>query len=117
MNPLYSFSLEIEDISHYLLDCHHFYHQRIDLVRSLKSNRDNFPSMSGNSKKDVLLYDDSCFDETKTKFILEVTIKKNTKNFHRFSGSFSNNAFIIMENVHTYTISKQRKPFKFFSSC
>ena len=81
MNPLCTFSLEIEDISHYLLDCHHFYHQRIDLIRSLKSNRDNFPSMSGNSKKDVLLYDDSCFDETKTKFILEVTIKKKYKKF------------------------------------
>ena len=37
--------------------------------------------MSGNSKKDVLLYDDSCFDETKTKFILEVTIKKKYKKF------------------------------------
>ena len=65
MNPLCFCSLEIEDISHYLMHCHHFYHLRIDLMRGVKSVWDNFESISDNNK-DVLLYGDSRFDKNKT---------------------------------------------------
>ena len=41
---------------------------------SVKSVCHNFESMSDNNKKDVLLYNDSRFDENKDKFNLE---KKN----------------------------------------
>ena len=41
MNPLCSFSLEIENWSDYLLHCHNFHHQRIDLMSSVKSICDN----------------------------------------------------------------------------
>ena len=51
MNLLCSCSLEIEDTSHYPLQCHHFYHQRIDYMSSVKSIYDNFESMSDNNKK------------------------------------------------------------------
>ena len=67
MNTFCSCSLEIEDISHYLLQYHHFNHQRIDLMSSVKSACHNFESMSDNSKKDVLLYGYSRFDENKKK--------------------------------------------------
>ena len=36
MNPLCSCSLEIEDTSYYLLNCHHFSQYRIDLMNSVK---------------------------------------------------------------------------------
>ena len=74
MKPLCSCNLETEDASHYPLHCHHFNHQYIDLMISVKSVCHNFESMSDNNKKDVLLYNDSRFDENKDKFNIE---KKN----------------------------------------
>ena len=62
INPLCSSSLEIEDTSHYLLRCHHFSQYRIDLLNNVKSVLGNFESLSGNLKKDILLYDDSGLD-------------------------------------------------------
>ena len=49
MNPLCSCNLEVEDTSHYLLHCHHFNHQQIDLMSSVKSFCHNFES--DNDKK------------------------------------------------------------------
>ena len=86
INPFCSCSLEIKDTSHYLLHCHNFSHHCIDLANSVNSVFDNFESLSVNSKKDVLLYSDSCFDENKNKFILEATIA-DTKISEKFSGS------------------------------
>ena len=74
LNPLCSCSLETEDTSHYLLQCHHFSNHSADLMNSVKSVCDNFESMSDNVKKNVLLYRDSRFDEVKNRFILEATI-------------------------------------------
>ena len=54
LNPLFSCSLEIEDISHYLLHCHHFSHHRVALKNSVKSICNNFDSMSDNVKEDLL---------------------------------------------------------------
>ena len=65
MNPICSCSLEIQDTSHYLLLCHHFYYQQIDLMSSVKSIRDNFESMSDNNKTDTILNVDSRSDENK----------------------------------------------------
>ena len=45
MNPVCSCSLEIEDTSHYLLHCHHFTLNWIDLKDSVKSICCNFKSM------------------------------------------------------------------------
>ena len=56
LNPLCFCSLEIENILHYLLHCHHFNHIRIDLMKSVKSVYDNFESSSDKDKKDILLY-------------------------------------------------------------
>ena len=56
MNPLFSCVVEVEDISHYLLHCHHFYHQWIELISNVKSVYNNFESMSDNNKKDALLW-------------------------------------------------------------
>ena len=67
-NPLCSCSLETEDTSYYLLLCHHFYHQRIDLASSIKSVSDNFESRSDNNKQNVLLYVDTSFHENKIYF-------------------------------------------------
>ena len=52
LNPLCSCSLEIEDTSHYLLNCHHFSHHRVALMNSVKLICDNFDFMSDNVKED-----------------------------------------------------------------
>ena len=68
MNPLCSCSLKIEDALHYLLHCHYFNHIRIDLMNSEKSVYDNFESLSGKDKKDILLCGDSRLDRIKNNF-------------------------------------------------
>ena len=90
LSPLCSCSLEIEDTSNYLLQCHHFSNRRKDLMNSVNSIIPNFESMNDNMKKDILLYGDSRFDENKNKIILEATINylKNSETFHNL---FSNN--------------------------
>ena len=88
LNPLCSCSLEIEDTSHYLLHCHHFYDYRIDLMNSVNSIIPNFESMNDKIKTDILLYGDSRFDENKNKFILEATI-----NYIKLSERFSESLF------------------------
>ena len=114
MNPLCPCSLEIEGSSYYLLHCHHFYDQRIDLLSRVKSICDNFESISVNNKKDMLLYGDSRFDENKNKFILEATINL-IKILKDSLNPFLNKAFLIMENLHLYTISKPTIFFFLFS--
>ena len=86
MNPLCSCSLEIEDISHYLLHCHHFSQYHIDLMNSVKSILENSESLSDNIKKNILSYGNSRLDRNKNKFILEATLTYN-KSIDRFSGS------------------------------
>ena len=70
-NPLCSCSLEIKDTSHYLLLFHHVLPHCVDLMNSVKSVCDNFESMPDNVKKNLLLFVDSRFDETKIKFFLK----------------------------------------------
>ena len=85
MNPLYSFSLEIEGILHYLLHCYHFNDIHVSLVNSAKFVIDNFESLSEKDKKDILLYGDSRLDRTKNKSISEASLTyiKNSENFCR----------------------------------
>ena len=85
MNPLCSCSLEIDDTSHFLLHCHDFSQDRIDLINSVKSILKNFESLSDNVKKYILLYVDSRLDGNKNKFILEATLTY-IKSTDRFSG-------------------------------
>ena len=72
-NPLCSCILEIEDGSHYLLHYHHFYHQWIDLMSSIKSGGNNVAS--DNNKQNALLYRDYRFGENKNIFILEAIFR------------------------------------------
>ena len=74
INPLCSCSFVTEDTLHYLLHCHHFSQYLFDLVNSVKSVVDNFESLSGNDKKDILLYGDWRLDDNKNIFILEATL-------------------------------------------
>ena len=76
MNPLYFWSLEIEDISYYLLHCHHFSHYRIYLTNSVKSILENIESLPDSVKKDILLYFYILLrlDRNKNTFILETTL-------------------------------------------
>ena len=54
LNPLCSCSLETEDTSHYLLQCHHFSNHCAHLMDSVKLVCDNFESISDNIKTHVL---------------------------------------------------------------
>ena len=85
MNPLCSWSLEIENTLHYLLHCHHFSPNRIVLMNSVVSVLSDFESLSDNTKKDVLLYGEPSIDQNKNKFILEVTLTfiKSSERFSR----------------------------------
>ena len=79
MNPLYSCSLEIEDISYYLLHCNYFYyfsHYRIYLINSVKSILENIESLPDSVKKDILLYFYILLrlGRNKNTFILEATL-------------------------------------------
>ena len=85
LNP-FSCSLQTEDTIHYLLHCHHFSQHRIDLINSVKYIFEDFDSLSGNAKKDLLLYGDPRFDINKNKFILEATLFY-IESTERFSGS------------------------------
>ena len=62
INPLCSCSLETENTSHYLLHCHHFSQNRINLMNSVNSVFENFDILSDNIKTDVLLYGDPRLD-------------------------------------------------------
>ena len=75
-----------ESTSHYLLHYYHFSQLSFVLMNSVKSICDNFESIPDNIKEDLLLYDDSRFDENKYKVILKATICKKW-NTERFSGS------------------------------
>ena len=55
LNPLCSCSLQTEDTIHYLLHCHHFSQQRIDLINSVKYIFEDFDSLS-NKKKKIFFY-------------------------------------------------------------
>ena len=55
VNPVCSCILEIGDTSHYLLHCHHFTLHCIDLMNSVKSNGNNFESVTNNNKITLLL--------------------------------------------------------------
>ena len=86
LNPLCSCSLEIEDTTHYLLHCRYFSTQRANFMNSVKSVFQNFEFLSENNKKDLLLFDDSRFDENKNKVILEANLSFMKKS-DRFTGS------------------------------
>ena len=62
LNSLCSCSIEIEDTSRYLLHCHNFSHHRVDLMNSVISVCNNFGSIPGNVKNDLLLFGDSRID-------------------------------------------------------
>ena len=74
VNPVCSCILEIGDTSHYLLHCHHFTLHCIDLMNSVKSNGNNFESVTNNNKITLLLYGDSRFHENKNILILQLSI-------------------------------------------
>ena len=67
--------LYVRDRRYSISHCHHFSHHCVDLMNSVKPVCDNFESMPDNVKKDLLLFDDSTFDENKNKDILEATIR------------------------------------------
>ena len=76
--------MEIENTLHYLLHCHHFSQNRIELMNSVKSVSENFNSFCDNVKKEVRLYGNPRVDESIYKFILEATLSyvKSTEKFH-----------------------------------
>ena len=86
LKPLCSWSLDIEDTSHYLFHGQPFSHHRVVLMISVKSICDNFDSMPDNFKEDLLLYSDSRFDGNRNRVILKATVNY-TKNTVRFPGS------------------------------
>ena len=108
MNPLYSFSLEIEGILHYLLHCYHFNDIHVSLVNSAKFVIDNFESLSEKDKKDILLYGDPRLNRIKNKFILEATLTY-IKNYEFKSTSYEFKS-------RSYEFKSTSYEFKFTSS-
>ena len=86
INLLCSCSLETENTSNYLLHCHRFSQNRINLMISVNSVFENFDILSHNIKTDVLLYGDPRLDGQSNKIILEATMSY-IKTSERFTGS------------------------------
>ena len=84
LNPLCSCSLQTEDTIHYLLHCHHFSQQRIDLINSVKYIFEDFDSFSNKKKRFTFIWRPTFW--YKQKFILEATLFY-IKSTERFSGS------------------------------
>ena len=66
INPLFTCSLEVESTSHVYLHCLHYNNIRETLLNELKSVDENILKLSGNKLINLLLYDDSKLDSTKT---------------------------------------------------
>ena len=73
MNPLCSCSLETENTFHFLLHCHLFTLNRVDIMNSVKYVCHNIDSMTDN-KVTFLLYCESRFVESKYKIKLQSSI-------------------------------------------
>ena len=86
LNPLCCCSLEIKDASHYLLHCRHFSHHRVVLMNSVKLICENFYSMSGSVKGDLLYTVTRDLMKTKNKVVLKTTMNY-IKDTEKFSGS------------------------------
>ena len=70
VNPLCSCSLEIESLSHFFLNCHHFTNICATLFDDLQSVDRNIPSFSDNELVDLLLYGSPNFDFNQNNKIL-----------------------------------------------
>lgn len=74
INPLCSFSRQIEDKSHYLLHCNHFTFLCINLMNNVKHICDNLEILTNNNKITLHLARGSCLVENKNKTILQPSI-------------------------------------------
>ena len=94
VNPLCTFSLEIESTSHFLLHCSHYNNIRSTLLNELKSLYGNILKLSDTSLTNLILYGG-----------LQVNIKHlNFKCSYQayIKGSFTQRYF---ENIQNYSIS------------
>ena len=78
--------MQLKNTSHYLLHCHHFSQNRINLMNSVNSVFENFDILSENTKTDVLLYGNPRLDRDSNKIILQATISY-IKTSERITGS------------------------------
>ena len=76
---------ETENISGYLLHCHHNTPFHTDLTKSVKMFVVDFQSLSDSKKVEILLYGDSRCDDNKNTSILSASIHyiEKTKHFDR----------------------------------
>ena len=70
INPLWSCSLEVENMLHFFLHCHHYSIFRMGLMNKVNQIDENFSYLSDDNKVSLLLYSDSRFDDNKNNFIL-----------------------------------------------
>ena len=78
--------MQLKNTSHYLLHCHHFSQNRINLMKSVNSVFENVDILSENTKTDVLLYGNPRLDGDSNKIILQATISY-IKTSERITGS------------------------------
>ena len=74
MNPLCSYSLEVENAIHFFLRCHHYSTFHMGLINKVNQIDENFSYLSDDNKICLLLYGDSRFDDNKNNFILSASI-------------------------------------------
>ena len=82
-NDLLAYVLVLENISHYLLHCYHNTLFRIDFTKSSKIFIVDFESLSGNKKAQILLCEDSRYDDNKKNSVFSAFINyiRKTKRF------------------------------------
>ena len=73
LNPLCTCSLEVESITHFFLNCHHFNIVRITLNNSLKGIDKDIPKLSDSFLIKVILFGDSKYSDFQNHDILKET--------------------------------------------
>ena len=86
VNPLYSYSLEIESPPHFFLQCHHFTNIHSTFLDDLKSIDVNIPIFPDSETVKLLLYDSRKFVLNQNTTILSSSISFIQKS-ERFNGS------------------------------
>ena len=86
VNPLCSCSLELENVEHFFLRCHHFNQSRFNLKNELQLIDPNIIYLPDNELTQVLLFGNSKFSSEINTKILQSSIKY-IENSKRFEGS------------------------------
>ena len=75
LNPIYNCETDVETFTHYLLHCPLFSDERLILINNIWNIDNNILNLNDSRFSEVLLFDNSSFNNRKNTFILNTTIE------------------------------------------